>query len=77
MCQEHLADITIYNVKSPVQRTTVGFSGQAEADLNWFTLSARHSCIIPGKHTVPSEGEVLKLVLEHFCVSWLLDVHFI
>lgn len=56
MFQEHLADITIYSVKSPVQSTTVDFSSQVEADLNWFTLSARHSCIIPSKNTVPSEG---------------------
>lgn len=56
MFQEHLADITIYYVKSPVQSTTVGFSSQVSADLNWVTLPASHSCIIPGKHTVPSEG---------------------
>lgn len=56
MFQEHWADITIYNMKSPVQSTTVDFSSQAQADLNWFTLSASHSCIIPSKHTVPSEG---------------------
>lgn len=43
MFQEHLADITIYNGKSPVQSTTVGFSGQAEADLNWFhSLQVTH-----------------------------------
>lgn len=28
MFQEHLADLTIYNVKSPVQGTTVEFSSQ-------------------------------------------------
>lgn len=56
MFQEHLADITIYYVKSPVQSTTVGFSSQVSADLNWVNLPASHSCIIPGKHTVPSEG---------------------
>lgn len=28
MFQEHLADITIYNVKSPVQGTTVEFTSQ-------------------------------------------------
>ena len=28
MFQEHLADLTIYNVKSPVQSTTVEFSSQ-------------------------------------------------
>lgn len=63
MFLEHLADITIYNMKSPVQSTTVGFSSQVWADLNWPTLSASHSCVVPSKHTVPSEGEVLKLVL--------------
>lgn len=29
MFLEHLADITIYNVESPVQSPTVGFSGRA------------------------------------------------
>lgn len=56
MFLEHLADITIYNVKSPVQSTTLGFSSRVQAALNWFTHSAGHSCIIPSKHTVPSEG---------------------
>lgn len=63
MFLEHWADITIYNVKSPVQSTTVGFSSQGQADLNWFTLSTGRSCVIPSKHAVPSEGEMLQLVL--------------
>lgn len=56
MFLEHLADITIYNAESPVQSTTVGFSSRVQAALNWSTRPAGHSCVIPSKHTVPSEG---------------------
>lgn len=67
MFQEHLADITISKVKGHVQSTTVDFffslSSQGQAGLKRFKPCASHSCIIPSKHSVPSEGQVLKLVL--------------
>lgn len=76
MFQPRLADITIYNVKSHVQSRQRVFLPHAGRPKLGETL-CKCSCVTPSKHTVPSEGEVLKLVLEHFRVGGLLDVHFI
>lgn len=50
MFLEHLADITIYDMKSPVQSTTVGSSSPVQADLNWFTLYRSFMCYSEQTH---------------------------